>query len=209
MKQIFSKNDYRILVNVAERKACIVKGASSVFVALEELTPLSPLAAKHLKMMGCEPSRYMNIGNSNHVILKEAADSWREAVRRSERRPVQNETSMIPAFWKNLPGLMELRDAEDTYAACQKSASLMMEYRYRGLPPARLTELRQRYPRAAIYILAEAYSFSGNETVAERGRKAIHLLVTGSPLDDVIGLLPDLPPESPGQERPPQSSDRW
>lgn len=209
MKTIFSKNDYKILADVDERKACIVKGAHTVFVALEELTPLSPLAAKHLKMMGCEPARYLNIGHSNHVIIKEAEEAWHDAVRQSENRYLHHETSMIPEFWQNLPGLMELRDAEDTYAACQRSASLMLEYRYRGLPPARLMELRQRYPRAAAYILAEAYAFSGNETVAERGRKAIHLLITGAQLDDAVSLLPDLPPENSEQDRTAQSPDRW
>jgi len=209
MKQIFAKNDYKILVDIDERKACIVKGSSSVFVALEELTPLSALAAKHLKMMGCDPGRYMNIGHSNHVIIKEAEDAWRSAIEQSEKKYVHNETSMIPAFWQNLPGLIELRDAEDTYAACQRSASLMMEYQQRGLLPARLMQLRQRYPRAAAYILAEAYAFSGNETVSERGRKAMHLLITGSLVEDALSQLPDLPPDTAEQDRSPQSSNRW
>ncbi|MBT0665328.1 hypothetical protein KI809_13560 [Geobacter pelophilus] len=209
MKTIFKKNDYKILVDVDERKACIVKGANSVYVALEELTPLSALAAKHLKMMGCDPSRYLNIGLSNHVIIKEAEEAWQAAVAQSEKKTHLNETSMIPMFWQNLPGLIELRDAEDTYAACQRSASLMLEYRQRGLPPARLMELRQRYPRAAAYITAEAYSFSGNETVSERGRRAMHLLITGALVEDALSLLPDLSPDLSEQDRSPQSTNRW
>jgi hypothetical protein len=209
MKQIFSKKDYKILVDIDERKACIVKGNNSVFVALEELTPLSPLAAKHLKMMGCDPGRYLNIGHSNHVVIKDAEDAWLAAVAQSEKKVEGSETSMIPAFWQNLPGLIELRDAEDTYAACQRSASLMLEYQQRGLPPARLMQLRQRYPRAAAYILAEAFAFSGNETVSERGRKAMHLLITGALLEDSLSLLPDSPPDTSEQDRSQQSSTRW
>jgi hypothetical protein len=209
MNQIFSKNDYKILVDFDERKACIVKGANSVFVALEELTPLSALAAKHLKMMGCDPARYLNIGHSNHVIIKDAEEAWREALEQSGRKTVATDTSMIPAFWQNLPGLIELRDAEDTYAACQKSASLMLEYQQRGLPPARLMQLRQRYPRAAAYILAEAYAFSGNETVSDRGRKAMHMLVTGDPVEEALSLLPDLPPDGADQERSQQVLPQW
>lgn len=209
MQTIFIKNDYRILVDVDERKACIVKGANSVFVALEELTPLSALAAKHLKMMGCDPSRYLNIGHSNHVIIKDAEQAWSEAVYQCENRLHQNNTSMIPAFWQNLPGLVELRDAEDSYAACLRSGSMMLEYQQRGLPPARLMQLRQRNPRAAAYILAEAYAFSGNETIAERGREAMHLLITGADLGDVLAVLPDMPPDSSEQERAQQSMHRW
>lgn len=209
MKPIFTKNDYKILVDLDERKACIVKGANSVFVALEELTPLSALAAKHLKMIGCDPSRYLNIGHSNHVIIKDAEDAWREAVYQIENRLHQSDTSMIPLFWQNLPGLTELRDAEDTYAACLRSGSLMLEYQQRGLPPARLMQLRQRYPRAAAYILAESHAFSSNETVADRGRKAMHLLITGAGLDDAFSLLPDLPPDSSELERGQQSASRW
>lgn len=209
MKTIFTKTDYRILVDIDERKACIVKGTNSVFVALEELTPLSALAAKNLKMIGCDPSRYLNIGHSNHVIIKDAEEAWREAVYQCENRLHQSDTSMIPQFWENLPGLTELRDAEDTYAACLRSGSLMLEYQQRGLPPTRLMQLRQRYPRAAVYILAESHAFSGNETVAARGRKAMHLLVTGADLDDALSLLPDLPPDLPEQDRAFQGSDRW
>lgn len=209
MKQIFAKNDYKILVDVEQRKACIVKGVNSVFVALEELTPLSSLAAKHLKMMGCDPRRYLNIGHSNHVIIREAEAAWSAAVKQVDGRSLLNETSMIPQFWHNLPGLPELRDAEDTYAACLRSASVMLEHRKNDLPPTRLIELRQQYPRAAAYILAEAYAFSGSEAVAERGRKAMHLLVTGAKVEDALELLPDFPPDTAEQNRCQQGSSRW
>lgn len=209
LKQIFAKNDYRILVDTEQRKACIVKGSNSVYVALEELTPLSPVAAKHLKMMGCDPRRYLNIGHSNHVIIREAEDAWRTAVERAETSSRLSETSMIPQFWHNLPGLSELRDAEDTYAACLRSASLMLEYRKPDIPPTRLSDLRQKFPRAAAYIFAEAYAFSGSETVAERGRKAMHLLVTGADIEDALALLPDFPPDTPDQNRTSQVASRW
>ena len=209
MKAIFAKGDYQILVDGEQRKACIVKGGNSVYVAFEELTPLSAVAAKHLKMMGCDPKRYLNIGYSNHVILREAEKAWQHALEQVDRQSGQLDTSMIHSFWQNLPGLMELRDAEDTYATCQKSASLMLEYRQRGLPPARLMELRQRYPRSAAYILAEAYAFSGSETVAERGRRAMHMLVTGIPTDEALALLPDFPPDGTDPERFQQVATQW
>ncbi len=196
MKQIFARNDYQILVDVNQRKACIVKGSSSVFVSLEELTPLSSLAAKHLRMMGCDPKRYMNIGTTNQVILKEAALAWEQAVAETRHTGRKADTSMIPAFWHYLPGLLELREAEDTYAACQKSASLMLEYQQRGLPPTQLMQLRKKYPRAAAYILAEAYAFSGNEEIAGRGRRAMHILIAGSDIKDALSLLPDTPPDN-------------
>lgn len=209
MKPIFTKSDYQILADVESRKACIVKGSNSVYVALEELTPLSALAAKHLRMMGCDPKRYLNIGHSNHVIIKEAAAAWQAALEKAELTTEQSNSSMIHRLWQNLPGLMELRDAEDTYAACQKSASLMLEYQQRGLPPTRLMELRQKYPRAAAYILAEAYAFSGSDNIAELGRHAMHLLISGAPIEEALALLPNVPPDGATSEQYQQSALRW
>ncbi len=209
MKPIFTKNNYQILVDVDQRKACIVKGGGSVYVALEELTPLSALAAKNLKMMGCDPKRYLNIGHSNHIILREAEEAWQAVLEQTKLQTKHDNSSMIQLFWQNLPGLLELRDAEDTYTACQRSASLMLEYRQRGLPPARLMELRQKYPRAAAYILAEAYASSGSETVAERGRRAMHILVCGTPTEDALGLLPNFPPDATDSGQLHESGNRW
>ncbi|MBI5657065.1 MAG: hypothetical protein HZC44_09755 [Geobacter sp.] len=209
MKPIFTKSDYQILVDVESRKACIVKGSNSVYVALEELTPLSALAAKHLRMMGCDPKRYLNIGHSNHVIIKEAATAWQSALNQAQHKTEQSNSSMIHCLWQNLPGLMELRDAEDTYAACQRSASLMLEYQQRGLPPTRLMELRQKYPRAAAYILAEAYAFSGSETIAELGRRAMHLLISGASVEETLAILPNVPPDGATTEQYQQSALRW
>lgn len=196
MQPVFTKGNYQILVDIEQRRASIVKGEHSVFVALEELTPLSVLAAKHLRMMGCDPKRYMNIGHTHHVILREAAPAWEKALSRAEHLARGKDTSMIPLFWQSLPGLLELRDAEDTYAACQKSASLMLEYKQRGLPPARLMELRQKYPRAAAYILAEVYAFSGSERVAERGRRAMHMLISNGDIQEAVAVLPNFPPDT-------------
>jgi hypothetical protein len=196
MKTIFTKNDYHILVDVEKRRACIVKGSNNVSVCLEELTPLSSLAAKHLRMMGCDPKKYLNIGHTNQVILKEAEEAWEEAVAASRQVEKKNDTSMIPVFWRNLTGLLELREAEDTYAACQRSASLMLEYRQRGLPPGQLMELRRKHPRAAAYVLAEAYAFSADEAVALQARKAMRLLISGGDVRQALDLLPGSSPDS-------------
>lgn len=196
MKTIYSKNDYQILVDVENRRACIVKGTNTVNVSLDDLTPLSSLAAKHLRMMGCDPKKYLNIGHTNQVILKDAAPAWEEAVAASQRVEKKKDTSLVNAFWNSLDGLLELREAEDTYAACQKSASLMLESRQRGLPPAQIMELRRKYPRAAAYILAEAYAFSADDAVAHAARKAMHLLITNADIGHAVQLLPKTPPDS-------------
>lgn len=196
MKTIYSKNDYQILVDVDKRRACIVKGANNVNVSLDELTPLSSLAAKHLRMMGCDPKKYLNIGHTNQVILKEAAQAWEEAVAASRQVEKKNDTSLIHSFWKNLDGLLELREAEDTYAACQKSASLMFESRQRGLPPAQIMELRRKFPRAAAYVLAEAYAFSADDSIASEARRAMHILISNGDVKLALALLPSSPPEA-------------
>lgn len=196
MKTIFSKNDYQILADIDKRRACIVKGGNNVNVSLEPLTPLSSLAAKHLRMMGCDPKKYLHIGHTSQVILKEAALAWEEAVAASRQAEKKNDTCLITAFWQNLKGLLELRDAEDTYAACQKSASLMLESRQRGVPPPQIMELRRKHPRAAAYILAEAYAFSADENVAREARKAMHILISNGDINVALSHLPSSPPEA-------------
>lgn len=196
MKTIFSKNDYQILVDTDKRRACIVKGGNNVSVSLEPLAPLSSLAAKHLRMMGCDPKKYLHIGHTSQVILKEAAQAWEEAVSASRQAEKKNDTCQIHAFWQNLKGLLELREAEDAYAACQKSASLMLESRQRGVPPPQIMELRRKYPRAAAYILAEAYAFSADEAVANEARQAMQILISNGDIAAALAHLPSSPPEA-------------
>lgn len=194
MKVIFARNDYRIMVDYEERRACIVKGGHTLNVSLEELTPLSPVAAKHLRMMGCEPANYLNIGHTNQVILKEAATVWQQALEAAANLNRKKDSSMITTFWNSLTGLLELREAEDSFAACQRTASLMFEYGDRSGPPGSLQELRKRYPRAAAYILAESHAFSANEKVAERARRALHIITANGNLERALELLPRTPP---------------
>ena len=196
MKTVFRKNDYQILVDIEKRRACIVKGENNVSVSLEELTPLSSLAAKHLRMIGCDPKKYLHIGHTSQVILKEAAEAWEEAVAASKQVEKRTDTCLIQAFWRNLDGLLELREAEDTYAACQKSASLMLESRQRGLPPPQIMELRRKFPRAAAYVLAEAYAFSADEAVAREARRAMYMLINNGDIKIALALLPSSPPEA-------------
>ena len=201
MKQIFSRNDYRIMVDHDERRACIVKGKNTLNVTLEELTPLSPVAAKHLRLMGCEPSNYLNIGYTNQVILKEAASAWQQALDTVASLSRKKDSSMIPTFWSCLTGLLELREAEDSFAACQRTASMMFEYGERNGPPGSLQELRRKYPRAAAYILAESHAFSADERVAERARRAMHLIAGNGSIDRALELLPRTPPSLQHERR--------
>jgi len=190
MKVIFSRNDYRILVDAEERKACIVKGNSSISVPLEPLTPLSTLAARHLRMIGCDPAKYLNIGHTNQVLIKDAAQEWQQALGSAERRARDRDTSMIMLFWESLPGLPELREAEDSYAAGAHSASLLLEHRPLAGPPAQLAALRAKFPRAAAYVLAEQFAFSADDKVAEKGRQALALLAGNKSLEEALALLP-------------------
>src|SRR5512138_3512479 len=145
MKMIFSRNDYRIMVDHDEQRARIIKGKNMLNVTLEELTPLSPVAAKHLRLMGCDPANYLNIGFTNQVILKEAASAWQQALETATSLIRKKDSSMIPTFWNSLAGLLELREAEDSFAACQRTVSMMFEYGDRSGPPSTLQELRRKY----------------------------------------------------------------
>lgn len=108
---------------------------------------------------------------------------------------------MIPTFWNSLTGLLELREAEDSFAACQRTASMMFEYGERSGPPGSLQELRKRYPRAAAYILAESHAFSADERVAVRARRAMHLIVSNGNVDRALELLPRTPPNLQHEKR--------
>ena len=201
MKQIFSRNDYRIMVDHDERRACIIKGRNTLNVTLEELTPLSPVAAKHLRLMGCEPSNYMNIGHTNQVILKEAASAWQQALDTVASLSRKKDSSMIPMFWSCLTGLLELREAEDSFAACQRTASMMFEYGERSGPPSSLQDLRRKYPRASAYILAESHAFSADDRVAEKARRAMHIIASNGNIDKALELLPRTPPNLQHEKR--------
>lgn len=206
MKMIFSRNDYRIMVDHDEQRARIIKGKNMLNVTLEELTPLSPVAAKHLRLMGCDPANYLNIGFTNQVILKEAASAWQQALETATSLIRKKDSSMIPTFWNSLAGLLELREAEDSFAACQRTASMMFEYGDRSGPPSTLQELRKKYQRAAAYILAEFHAYSANEKVAERARRAMHLIISNGNLERALELLPRTPPNLQ-QERRRRGSD--
>ena len=201
MKMIFSRNDYRIMVDHDEQRARIIKGKNMLNVTLEELTPLSPVAAKHLRLMGCDPANYLNIGFTNQVILKEAASAWQQALETATSLIRKKDSSMIPTFWNSLAGLLELREAEDSFAACQRTASMMFEYGDRTGPPSSLQELRKKYQRAAAYILAELHAYSANEKVAERARRAMHLIISNGNLERALELLPRTPPNLQQERR--------
>ena len=196
MHEIYARNDYRVRVDPEEHKACIIKGSNSISVPLEPLTPLSTLAAKHLRMIGCDPGNYLNIGHTNQVLLKEAASAWHQALHSAQQLAQARDTSMIPSFWQRLPGLLDLREAEENYAAGARSASLLLEQCPHYSLPQQLLELRERFPHAALYIRAEYLALLADERLAERGRLAMALLLTGADLDEVRALLPAKTPDN-------------
>jgi hypothetical protein len=197
MKEIYSRNDYRVLVDVEGQKACIVKGKNSISVPLEPLTPLSILAAKQLRLMGCDPGNYLNIGHTNQIILKDAAQKWHLALTSATQLAQVRDTSMIPLFWQHLPGLLALREAEDCYAAGMRTASLFLEQGASDRLPEQLIELRTKYPAAAAYICAEHIALSADAKLAELGRQALAQLVRGASLEEVRKLLPTKLPNNP------------
>lgn len=196
MHEIFVRNDYRVRVDLEEHKACIVKGRNSISVPLEPLTQLSTLAAKHLRMIGCDPGNYLNIGHTNQVLLKDAAPAWHQAIDNAQQIAQARDTSMIPCFWERLPGLLELREAEENFAAGARSASLLLEQGPHYTLPQQLHELRNKYPHAALYIRAEYVALLADEKLAERGRRAMALLLSGDSLEEVRALLPSKTPDN-------------
>ena len=109
--------------------------------------------------------------------------------------------------YRNVPGLNELRKAQD--AAYDEQARYDAEFNRMmdtgsGIAPKpvdkslaeKAKELAQKYPRAALYLVAERYTFAANHHKYSAGKDAMDLIAEGGSLGDAKSILDNWLPES-------------
>lgn len=58
-------------------------------------------------------------------------------------------------------------------------------------PEDKIAELKQKYPRAAAYLVAESESYKSNYELAEIGRKALESIINGDDYEKVLKEMND------------------
>lgn len=115
----------------------------------------------------------------------------REAQKLSDAKRAESESRLAQA----VPGLSELRAAYDDAERYDREFARMMEDESNdgARPPARqkhdINGLRAKYPRAALYLKAESYSFAAHWAKSKAGTEAMELLATGGSEADAQSKL--------------------
>lgn len=94
-----------------------------------------------------------------------------------------------------VPGLDELRAAREAEERYRDRFAAMMENEHNdgARPPAQPTTnaaaLAREFPRAALYLTAEAYSYAANHHKVAAGKRAMRILADGGPEQDARKVL--------------------
>ena len=119
----------------------------------------------------------------------------------------QYETDKAAEFDRNVPGLDELRAAQDAayneQARYDAEFSRMMDTGH-GISPKSVdtslaeiaSELAAEYPRAAMYLQAKDYTYANNHHKYGAGKDAMDLIAQGGSLEDAAEILENWLPES-------------
>jgi hypothetical protein len=95
----------------------------------------------------------------------------------------------------NVPGLAELQAAIDAEQQYRHDFTRMMEDEGNdGVNPpkhplASSADLATRFPRAAVYISAESYSFASHWAKAKAGEEAMEIIASGGSIEDAEATL--------------------
>lgn len=151
-------------------------------------------AIDSLKARGLDPSQYVKMGA---VLMHQDTADQLQAVRDQARKVRQ------AAFAANVPGLSELqssRDEQDRYSS--EFARMMDDESNDGARPPRgpsgasYSDLSAKFPRAAMYLKAEAYGMSSHPDKNGAGKRAMQMILDGEPLDAVQKVLDNWLPAS-------------
>ncbi len=102
----------------------------------------------------------------------------------------------------HVPGLAELRKAYDAEENYREAFNRMMENEQNdGVNPpkpvaVKSSDVAGKYPRAALYLKAEAYSWASHYAKAAAGEKAMALIQEGGDLTEAQKILDNWLPES-------------
>lgn len=137
---------------------------------------------------------------SGKILLnKEQGDRALAEIRASQRARWDAQEAKIN---QAVPGIDILRAAYNADEDYRQSFEKMMEDENNdgARPPSRpatnSADLAKKYPRAAAYLKAEAYSGAAHDCKASAGRKAMELLASGGSIEDAEKILANWLPES-------------
>jgi hypothetical protein len=181
MELIFTRDNLQVFADAENMCACIVRGDNKILLDLEPLIPLSPLEAKNLRLLGQNPADFLHIGHSCHILPRDAASNWEEALNRAEQLHRDLDTSMIPLFRQNLPGLAEAREAEDLLECMVSNMTVYMDIN-ESIMNNKAAEISRRYPRETLYVKAEQMAMSPDEQRVLLARKILTALICGKEL---------------------------
>jgi hypothetical protein len=200
MELIYTRDNLQVYADTATMGACIVRGDNRILLDLEPLVPLSPLEAKNLRLLGQNPGDYLHIGHSYHILPREAAPAWEEALSCAQQQHRDLDTSMIPLFRQNLPGLAEVREAEDLIDSMVSNVTVYMDIN-ESVVSSKAAEISRRFPRETLYVKAEQLAMSTDEQRALTARKILAALICGKELPaDALRLLAEQ--DAIGRNRP-------
>jgi len=181
MELIFARDNLQVYADAEDRCACIVRGDNRITLDLEPLIPLSPLEAKNLRLLGQNPSDFLHVGHSCHILPRDAAAAWEETLNRAEQLNRDLDTSMIPLFRQNLPGLAEVREVEELLE-CMVSNMTMYVDISEAVVNSKAAEISRRYPRETLYVKAEQMAMSPDEQRVAVARRILTALICGKDL---------------------------
>jgi hypothetical protein len=131
-------------------------------------------------------------GNKNIVINAEDYKIVQDALDERAREDYLNRRAAVEAAIPGLAALEAAIAAEDGYL--DSFNRMMDDEQNDGVNPPRRPaqssdDLRKQYPRAALYLKAQSYSFASNDRKSTAGEKAVSLLLAGGTESEASQIL--------------------
>lgn len=204
MREIY-KNDSGLTISVDTEtgKGKISKGGRSQDFNLplnfKSEYPLPKFALDMVRKAGKNPADYFWGG---YVMTTEAKPAFDAALDEYRSNHIKARESRENALELAVPGLAKLRAARANEARYREEFDQMMEDEGNDgvnppvKPAVSSSDIAAQYPRAALYLKAESYSYATNDRKASAGAKAVRLLTEGGSEDDAKEILDNWLPAS-------------
>jgi hypothetical protein len=149
--------------------------------------------AKRLRSIGAIPSNFFSMGGypvrkSARGLIDRAWAAYQEEI--GSRIAAEDAAERAA-----IPGVAELRAAkEDEERYRREFAQMMEDEQNDGVRPPRcakvsVAEVAKRYPRAAVYLRAEAYSYACHWAKAKAGEEAMQILLAAGAESEAVAKL--------------------
>lgn len=95
---------------------------------------------------------------------------------------------------KSIDGLEEIRNAIEEQIKWREDFNRLMErpdgfVGMRSKPEDNISELKQKYPRAAAYLMAEKESMKSNYELSAIGKRALEAIINGEDYKEVMATM--------------------